>query len=295
MIEKVFSFFFDIQKNRRIINMSLRAVIIGINYIGTDYELKGAINDAKYTFDYLLQNYPITKKDIKMLTDSQSRSDSHIKPTIRNVKSAMKWLVKDSTSKSHLFLHFSGHGAQMVDYGGEESDDKDESIRVLDGVIRDDDIQECLFDSMAKGAALTAIFDCCHSGSILDLDTIYNKENYIFDDDTAHKYCRCIPSIIRLLPKKKKVLRKDKNVVCFSAAPDSELGYGIREETKHGGKRRGALSYYLFLYLEENPTTTYNELFDAVKNKISRRLDGKQTPVLNHCGDIDLNGVMHLL
>lgn len=269
--------------------MTTRAVIIGINYLGTEYELKGAINDAKHTYNYLIENYPITKKDIVMLTDT-----SDVKPTISNIKSSLRWLLEGSTADSHLFIHFSGHGSQMVDYGNEESDDKDERIRVLDGVIRDDDIQAYLFDLMPRGATLTAIFDCCHSGTVLDLNNI-NAETYFLSDDTAHKYCRCIPGVIRLLPKKKKNLKKGRNVVCFSAAPDSELGYGIREETKHGGKHRGALSYYMFQYLKENPSATYNELFEAVTVKILKRLDGKQIPALDYRGDIDLNLPVHLL
>lgn len=41
------------------------------------------------------------------------------------------------------------------------------------GQIVDDDIHDLLVKSLPKGVRLTAILDCCHSGSVFDLPYTY--------------------------------------------------------------------------------------------------------------------------
>jgi len=72
-----------------------------------------------------------------------------------------------------LFFHFSGHGAQQEDPHGYEEDGMNETILPIDfksaGMITDDQISDMIVKHLPEGVRLTAVMDCCHSGSGLDL------------------------------------------------------------------------------------------------------------------------------
>merc|ERR1712187_706328 len=72
-----------------------------------------------------------------------------------------------------LFFHYSGHGAQQEDPHGYEEDGMNETILPVDfkksGMITDDQISNILVKPLPNGVRLTAVMDCCHSGSGLDL------------------------------------------------------------------------------------------------------------------------------
>lgn len=44
------------------------------------------------------------------------------------------------------------------------------------GQIRDDDLFTCLVGSFPRGATVTCIMDCCHSGTVLDLPFIFKGD-----------------------------------------------------------------------------------------------------------------------
>lgn len=66
-------------------------------------------------------------------------------------------------------------GGHQADTGDEpdEIDGQDETIYPVDfekaGPIVDDEIHEILVAGLPQGVRLTAIMDCCHSGSVFDL------------------------------------------------------------------------------------------------------------------------------
>jgi metacaspase-1 len=112
-----------------------------------------------------------------ILTDRVSEMPSTVQrvksPTRANILQAMKNLVAGAQTGDSLFLQFSGHGSQVRDTSGDEVDGLDETILPLDfktaGQITDDDMYDILVRRVPKGARLTALFDCCHSGTGLDL------------------------------------------------------------------------------------------------------------------------------
>lgn len=79
---------------------------------------------------------------------------------------------------NRFFFHYSGHGGQAKDEDGDEDDGHDETIYPVDheeaGVIVDDEMHAILVHPLPAGCRLTAIMDCCHSGSALDLPYIYS-------------------------------------------------------------------------------------------------------------------------
>jgi len=86
-------------------------------------------------------------------------------------------LVTGSQPGDHLFFHFSGHGSQVKDTSGDEEDGFDETLIPVDfrtaGQIIDDELHDRMVKPLKKGVRLTAIFDCCHSGTLLDLPFVY--------------------------------------------------------------------------------------------------------------------------
>jgi len=138
-----------------------KALLIGINYMGTSSALRGCINDVNRVSELLLKK----GYDITLMTDFTDD-----KPTRSNIVAGLKKLI--SSSASQLFFHYSGHGSWIPDYDGDESDGRDECLVPLDyqtsGMIVDDEIKIMLMD-LRKDQKLFAVLDCCHSGTGMDL------------------------------------------------------------------------------------------------------------------------------
>ncbi|KAJ3094293.1 Ca(2+)-dependent cysteine protease [Phlyctochytrium planicorne] len=151
-----------------------RAVFIGINYVGQQGELRGCHQDVRNVRAFVDQrmNNP---EQITLMDEPGTPADRL--PTKQNIINALNWLVRDAAPGDHFFLHYSGHGGSVADKDNDEDDGKDETIYPLDhastGQITDDDLHKLVADPLPEGAQLIAIFDSCHSGSVLDLPYSY--------------------------------------------------------------------------------------------------------------------------
>lgn len=166
-----------------------RAVLIGINYFGSSCELNGCINDVHNVYLWLTKECGYDPKNIQVYTDERE-TDAAFRPTRANIERAIKWLNSDLPAGSpvQLFLHYSGHGSWTYDQsagkagGGDEADGRDESICPVDydtaGCIIDDDLNKLVVVPIADKAnvSLMCLFDCCHSGTALDLRYDYEIE-----------------------------------------------------------------------------------------------------------------------
>ncbi|CAB9516074.1 Metacaspase-1 [Seminavis robusta] len=152
-----------------------RAVMIGINYVGQDGELSGCHNDVNNMMEYLLEVHGFEHENITLLMDDDD--DDHIEPTKENILAAYEKLVEETEEGDVVFCHFSGHGGRLKDDDGDEDDGFDESLVPLDystgGQIRDDDLLTNLVRKMPSGVTMTCVFDCCHSGTVLDLPFVF--------------------------------------------------------------------------------------------------------------------------
>ncbi|KAG8864939.1 Ca(2+)-dependent cysteine protease [Tulasnella sp. 330] len=143
-----------------------KALLIGINYVGTSNALSGCQNDAKNMKQFIQRHYNYQNDDVVMLTDERSRKPQE-QPTRANI-------IRDS-----------GHGGLTKDLDGDEDDGYDEVIYPVDfeskdgGQIVDDEMHDIMVKPLPAGCRLTAIFDSCHSGSALDLPYIYSTEGKI--------------------------------------------------------------------------------------------------------------------
>lgn len=147
--------------------MTNRALLVGINYPGTQHALRGCVNDV-LNIEHVLSNvYNFTQ--IQKLIDRQA--------TARNIKIELEAIVKQSQPGDKIFFHFSGHGSQIINTDGTEPDGLDEILCPIDldwkeRIIRDKDINE-IFSKAADGVEIITLLDCCHSGDGLDYPHFY--------------------------------------------------------------------------------------------------------------------------
>lgn len=139
-----------------------RALIVGINYVGTGHPLKGCINDAHNMHRLVLDDLGFSQTKL-VLEDAA---------TTEGIMSGLRWLVEGTRPGDVLLFHFSGHGSQVR--SNIEPDGLDEIICPIDldwktKVIKDDQLKE-VFSTVPNGVNVTVILDCCHSGSGLDQD-----------------------------------------------------------------------------------------------------------------------------
>jgi hypothetical protein len=141
--------------------MAKRAVLIGINrYQVPGADLRGCVNDVRNLQKALVDVYGFSTRDIVTLLDAQA--------TRRNMQAAIRQLVSSGRKGDVLVLHFSGHGSNVPDKDGDEADHRDEILCPYDldwKAPLTDDWLRTTFDRLRKGVNLTAIFDCCHSGT----------------------------------------------------------------------------------------------------------------------------------
>lgn len=152
-----------------------KALLIGINYIGSRSALRGCINDVHNMKNFIKQRAGYRDEDMVILTDDTR--DPRSLPTRQNITRAMHWLVSGAQPGDALFFHYSGHGGQAKATQGDEADGYNETILPLDfqttGQIEDDEMHMLLVRPLPMGCRLTALFDSCHSGTALDLPFVY--------------------------------------------------------------------------------------------------------------------------
>src|SRR6478736_5297868 len=195
--------------------MAKRALLIGINkYQIPGADLRGCVNDVEDVSSALIECYGFKKSDITILTDGAA--------TKKAMQAGMKALVRDSKKGDVAVIHYSGHGSNVPDDNGDESDGRDEILCPTDlnwdDPLRDDWLRTT-FDSMKAGVNLTVIMDCCHSGTntraFLPPDapvrTRYLPSPWaIRNVETGRSLQRSVSSELRRSPK---AARKSKDIV----------------------------------------------------------------------------------
>ncbi|KZV76562.1 hypothetical protein PENSPDRAFT_680221 [Peniophora sp. CONT] len=131
--------------------------------------LTGCHNDA-HSFAELLRNC-YGWEDITVMTDEEENFETELWPSTSNMRSKLRDLVAGARPGDMFVVYYAGHSDQVVAINdSQEKDGYDEHMIPVDGaVILDDELRELLIDPLCKGARLTAVFDSCHSGTMLDL------------------------------------------------------------------------------------------------------------------------------
>ena len=224
--------------------MSKKALLIGINYLGTSSALNGCITDVDNIKGYLMKN-GYNDENIKVLTDA-----TPVKPTRVNILTHFLELIM-SDAKT-LFFHYSGHGSYVKDEDGNESDGRDECLCPIDylsaGMILDDEIRGVL-QCLNKGKKMIMILDCCHSGTGADL--CYNMY------ERGGKY-----SMIE----DRKETKTRGEVAMISGSKDSQTS----SDAFIQGTYQGALTNCFLYVVGRHKRLSYEELMRKVRSKLKR-------------------------
>lgn len=244
--------------------------------------------------------------------DPEAEPETDHAPTHKNIIAGFRWLVKDAKPGDSLLLHYSGHGGKVKNTDGTEASGYDQTVIPVDferaGQIIDDDVHGILCKNLPKGVRLTAIFDCCHSESIMDLPFTYNVNGNleIVENDKNQSISKLVAAGTRFFLDKKQgkqfakelkdfvkdtVLSKgggktsdarkedmkakttDADIIMFSGCKDDQTS----ADTSVNGEASGAMSYALIHTLKKrtNRSITYTELLREMREV----LEGKYTQV----------------
>ncbi|GJN31672.1 hypothetical protein PR202_gb20097 [Eleusine coracana subsp. coracana] len=274
-----------------------RALLVGISYAGTEYELRGTVNDV-YCMGFLLRErfnfrsdciLVMTRKftcqfqhlilssseacELRRSRLTEEDRDPYKIPTKHNIRRAMRWLVDGASSGDSLVFYFSGHGIQEVDTDGDEMDGYDEAICPLDvadqGAILDDEINETIVRPLGPGVKLHAIVDACHSGTILDLDYLcrISRTGYWQWENQSLPYggLKCTSGGL---------------AISISGCSDNKTA----EDTTafSGSISTGAMTYSFIKAVESQPGATYGRLITGMRATI--RSNGGESGIPGRIG-----------
>jgi hypothetical protein len=246
------------------------ALLVGINYKNTVNELYGCINDTNNIRDLLNQKYGYNK--FTFLTDNTNK-----KPTKQNIIYEFTNLLTNATPGDSLFFLYSGHGTFSADLNGDELDGQDELIVPIDSTsisncISDDEFNKIIQDNLKPNVKLFALFDSCHSGSMLDLKYTYSNPNSNVVNN---------PNVVETVGQ----------VFMISGCKDDQTSSDAVINTGKKLINTGAMTYSFLKTIEqEGKNVTIKKLIETMLSKLK---DGgfTQTPLFSCGNSLDISTV----
>jgi hypothetical protein len=139
-----------------------RALLIGINRYQALPSLNGSLNDIETMRQVLTTRWGFQPERITMLTNQAA--------TRAGMLAALEKLAKETAPEDVVYVHYSGHGSQVEDFSGDETDDHlDETLVPHDGRtghvpdITDDELDDIF--SRLHARSVLIVLDSCHSGT----------------------------------------------------------------------------------------------------------------------------------
>ena len=270
--------------------MAKRAVLIGINrYQIPGADLRGCVNDVKNLEQALTTNYGFSARDITSLMD--------LKATKKAMQAAIQKLIASGKKGDILFLHYSGHGANVPDDNGDEADHRDEILCPTDLDWNDplrDDWLRATFNKLRAGVSLTVTMDCCHSGSNTRAFTPPDapiKERFLpcpldlMAVESGRKLRGTLRGKLGKAPRGRKrkgdIVHADIQEMLITGCRDTQTS----ADAQIAGTFNGALTYYLVESIKEaKGNLTYRELHKRTTAKLKNnqydqvpQLEGQRT------------------
>lgn len=244
------------------INKNFKALMVGINYRNTNSELRGCINDVNSLKKFLNEDHKVSNDNILTLTD-----DTSLKPTRDNILEKYKDLLINSEKGDILYFTYSGHGSYTFDRNGDELDGKDELLVSIDNRgITDDELKKITDQYLKEGVTLFVLFDCCHSGTLLDL-----KYRYL----TTSDYNEVIIN--------DKNTQAKGNIFFISGSSDSQTS----ADAYINKKFQGAMTWSFLKSVNSKPQLTWKELLLKMRELLKNNYT--QVPQFSSNKSIDIN------
>jgi hypothetical protein len=241
-----------------------KALLIGLNYPGSAFQLSGCVNDINKIDTTLVEKFGF--QSVVKLHDSSS-----ILPTKVNILSQLSLLLSQSKSGDVLFFHYSGHGSQVKDINGDEADGLDEVMIPVDyfsnrSIITDDEIKGIIQNNLKVGVKLIVLMDCCHSGTIFDLRYNYdNNWNPIVNNNSIDT-------------------NGDVIVICGCSDPQTTF------DTKLSGIYQGTTTWTFTNSLNNN--TTWKQLINNMRQMLVKSNLSQQVPQISSGRPFNVDSVV---
>lgn len=169
-----------------------RALLVGINdYPREALRLEGCVNDT-FRVSAALQEGGIPPEEIRVVLNDRA--------TASGIMERLRWLLDDAQQGDECFFYYSGHGAQIPQYGAEgEVDRLDECLVpydfdwTLERAVTDDQFYE-LYSQLPYEMRFVTILDCCHSGGMTRAGGV-RVRGLDPPDDIRHRYLRWNPKL----------------------------------------------------------------------------------------------------
>lgn len=143
-----------------------------------------------------------------------------------------------ANTQNYLVIYYTGHGASVDDTNGDEADGKDEALVFDDAFIVDDVLADTIANSgKPQSSKVCLLSDCCHSGSIYDLQSGNFKG--------------------RQMPQ---------NVMSLSAAKDEETA----KQTSIEGTDSGIFTFYFFKLLAAKTSLTPKQMDGEINGYLKK-------------------------
>lgn len=265
-----------------------KALLVGINYPGTQHALRGCVNDVMTINELLVNNLGFTDpKYVRMLTDNSA--------TTQNILERLEWLVDGAQPGDVLYFHYSGHGCQVPDINYnrmDEPDGLDECIVPVDmdwrtKIIKDNDFKR-IFNKVPKDVNLTVTLDCCHSGEGLrDFLPPIEMRDDILGPTRTRAICAPVDIMNRaygleMQPKERslqiKSIEEQSGLLISGCKSDQTSADAWIQQAN---KFYGALTYTMIQLLKQNNyNLTYRQIVECLNN-ILHQSGFTQQPELN--------------
>lgn len=243
-----------------VINKNKKALLVGINYTGTQNELYGCINDVNSIKERIIAK---GFTNINTITDLTTQ-----KPTKSNILSEFKNLLINSQAGDLLLFLYSGHGSYVLDKNNNEQDGYDELIVSSDlKAIVDDEFKIIIQQNLKQDVTLFALFDSCFSGSVLDLRYQY------LDSLNYDKYTENSKDEITI-----------GNVFMISGCTDEQTS----ADAVFNNKANGAMTWSLLQSLNQKPSSSWRELVKSMRD-ILKKSSFSQIPQFSSGKFVDID------
>ena len=253
-------------------NKGKKALMIGINYIGTSSQLNGCINDINNVSSLLTSKYAFNPEFITKITDETS-----VKPTRDVILASFETFLKSGNEGDLLFFSYSGHGSTTIDFNNNEKTGNDEMIISSDlkGIL-DDELKSLIQTHLKKNVTLFALFDCCFSGTVLDLkyqylDSLENNTSTVNKNETE----------------------TSGNVIMISGCTDLQTSADAYLNKKY----QGAMTWSFLSVISSQTTTTaltsltWRDLLIKMRDQL-KTSEFEQLPQLSSGKLIDINSLV---
>ena len=261
------------------------ALLVGMNYTGTPYALKGCINDVTNTARVLRERYDFHPDNINILVDT----DPDRYPSPEKIFKAFNAALAQTDGDSVFYFHFSGHGFSLQSNnagtltagGGKIAPGLTDCILVRGNGV-DKDIAHkntiCgnefnkLLEKVPRNMLFFGVIDACDSGQVFELSHNVrclaggNTKEYTLNH-TADVQCYL------------------GNIILLSSVKSKKVAW---DSTDRKGLPSGAFTAHLIVLLESEAKISYLDMLRKLQMDLDK---GKnpQDPSLAFC-KLDLIG-----